>query len=145
MQENVKVFTPEVLVEVFGDVKVKGDFQYKIQHDSLSTHELSALAKINEDYAMNFQVKRSGKGLVIFDTSISQQYPKGRLHETVRDFFELTLPEEARIFAFENTAKIKLDRPAKNLFEAILESFYIADTPQGANYWQDIILENTIR
>lgn len=146
MQENVKVFTPEVLVEVFGNVEVKGDFNYKLRHDSLSTRELSALSKINEDYGMNFQVRRSGKGLVIFDTSIPKDnIPKGRLHETVRDFFELVLPQEARIFAFENTSKIKLDRPAKNLFEAIMDSFYISDTPQGANYWQDIIVEHAIR
>lgn len=50
MQENVKVFTPEVLVEVFGDVKVKGDFTYKLQVPHVNSSELAELTKINEEY-----------------------------------------------------------------------------------------------
>lgn len=90
---------------------------------------------------MNFHVKRSAKGLVVFSPSIKPDVNPPGQHKTVRDFFELALPAEARIAAFENTAKIKLDRPACNLYQAIMESFYIADSPQGANYWQDVILE----
>lgn len=147
MQNNVKVFTPEALVAIFGHVKVKGDFTYKLQVPHINSREMAELAKLNEDYGMNFHVKRSGKGLVVYSPSIPDNtiYPAGKRHETVRDFYELVLPDEARVFAFENTAKIKLDRDAKNLFEAIMDSFYISDSPQGANYWQDIILQYAIR
>lgn len=145
MQENVKVFTPEVLVEVFGNVRVKGDFTYKLQVDHINSRELSQLAKINEDYGMNFHVRRSGKGLIVFSPAIkndksevTQQFPR----VTVRDYFELDLNQDARIAAFENTAKIKLDNPTKNLGDAILQSFYISETPQGACYWQDIICDS---
>lgn len=70
MQENVKVFTPEVLVASFGDVKVKGDFSYKLKVDHINSRELAELAKINDDYGMNFHIKRSGNGLTIFSPMI---------------------------------------------------------------------------
>lgn len=71
MQDNVKVFTPEVLVDIFGHIKVKGDFTYKLRIDHISSRELSALAKVNEDYGMNFHVRRSGNGLVVYIPSIN--------------------------------------------------------------------------
>lgn len=72
---------------------------------------------------------------------ITQNAPNQRPHPCVRDFYE-NLPQDARIAAFNNTAKSKWDRPARDLKQAILESFYINDSPEGANYWQDVILEN---
>jgi len=146
MQENVKVFTPEVLVDIFGEIKPKGDFTYKLRIDGISSRELKELAQVNVDYGMDFNIKRSGKGLVVFSQSIDdrrivvQNAPTKQLF--VRDFYE-NLPQEARIAAFNNTAKNKWDRPADDLKQAILESFYINDSPEGANYWQDVILENS--
>lgn len=70
MQLNVKVFTPEVLVEIFGDIKVKGDFTYKLRVDHINSRELSQLAKVNEEYGMNFHIMRSGKGLSVFSPFI---------------------------------------------------------------------------
>lgn len=63
--------------------------------------------------------------------------------KTVRYFYEMKLSQEARMYAFENTSKIKLENPASSLQDAILQSFYIGDTPQGAVYWQDVILDNS--
>lgn len=140
MQENVKVFTPEVLVEIFGDVKVKGDFTYKLRLDHINSRELAELANVNREYGMNFHVRRSGKGLIVYRPSINtiSDEPKFR-HKTVRDYYELVLSQDERIAAFDNTSKSKLDLHTSNIAQAILQSFYIADSPQGANYWQDII------
>jgi len=145
MQENVKVFTPEVLVDIFGEIKPKGDFTYKLRVDGISSRELRELAQVNIDYGMDFNIKRSGKGLVVFSQSIDdrrivvENAPTKQLF--VRDFYE-SLPQDARIAAFNNTAKVKWDYPANTLTEALTNSFYFSDTPEGANYWQDVILEN---
>lgn len=62
---------------------------------------------------------------------------------TIRDFFELDLPhQEARMAAFDNTSKTRLDLEVSSLSEAILQSFYISDTKQGAEYWQDIMVNS---
>lgn len=58
---------------------------------------------------------------------------------TVRDFFESDLPHDASMAAFDNTSHARLDLEVNNLQEAILQSFYISDTKQGAEYWQDIM------
>jgi hypothetical protein len=75
---------------------------------------------------------------------LESQLPKSvQIKRTIRDFFELDLPhQEARMAAFDNTSKTKLDLEVNSLQEAILQSFYISDTPQGAEYWQDILINN---
>jgi hypothetical protein len=77
MQTNVnayvepKVFTPEVLVDIFGHVTVKGDFSYKLRLDHINSRELKQLAVVNDEYGMNFHIRRSGKGLIVYSPSIS--------------------------------------------------------------------------
>ena len=66
MQENVKVFTPEVLVNIFGNVKVKGDFTYKLHVGHINSRELSELVNVNKEYGMDFHISRSGKGLIVY-------------------------------------------------------------------------------
>lgn len=74
---------------------------------------------------------------------IPQEGQTGNKKRTVRDFFELDLPhQEARMAAFENTSKARLDLEVNSLSEAILQSFYISDTKQGAEYWQDIMVNS---
>ena len=119
----------------------------------------------------NVQVKRSGKGLIILfiprvdegnyccemQEAIDKTWgfalsnesvanlPDGVLikkQPRVRDFYE-NLPQEARMKAFDNTAKTKWDMPVNSLEDAILRSFYINHSPEGTEYWQDVILENS--
>lgn len=148
MQTDARVFTPELLVEIFPELTVKvvnGEFKrYNLHTDSIDHIQLLKLAKVQVESNVNLIVRRYDKGLTISFTpkEIIPIEPKGR-HETIRDFFELVLPQDARMAAFDNTSKVRLDYPAKNLADAILQSFYISDTPQGAEYWQDIILENS--
>lgn len=71
-------------------------------------------------------------------STIQNALPKTR---TVRDFYELDLPQEARMKAFDNTPKTKLDRYVENLQQAIFNSFDISQTPDDAKYWQDVILQ----
>lgn len=119
----------------------------------------------------NVQIKRSGKGLIvlfiprqdegIYSNEITEAISKTwgyalsdeelqtsaggvvtKERPMVRDFYE-HLPQEARIRAFDNTAKTKWDMPVNSLEEAILRSFYINHSPEGTEYWQDIILEHS--
>lgn len=71
-------------------------------------------------------------------STIQNALPKVR---TVRDFYELDLPQEARMKAFDNTPKTKLDRYVENLQQAIFNSFDISQTPEDSKYWQDVILQ----
>lgn len=148
MQTDVKVFTPELLTEIFPGLKVKlvenESVRYNLHTDSIDHVQLLKLAKIQVESNVNLVIRRYNKGLTITFTEkeCSIIEPQGR-HETIRDFFELVLPKDARIAAFDNTSKIRLDYPAKNLADAILQSFYISETPQGAEYWQDVILKHS--
>lgn len=147
MQTDAKVFTPELLIEIFPDLTVKvanGEFKrYNLHTDSIDHIQLLKLAKVQVESNVNLIVRRYDKGLTITFTEKESSIEPRFTMKTIRDFFELVLPQDARMAAFDNTSKVRLDYPAKNLADAILQSFYISDTPQGAEYWQDVILENS--
>lgn len=148
MQTDVKVFTPELLVEIFPELTVKvvdGEFKrYNLHTDSIDHIQLLKLAKVQVESNVNLIIRRYDKGLTIkFTEKENAKIDHHGRYETIRDYFELALPQDARIAAFDNTSKVRLDYPAKSLSHAILQSFYISDSPQGAEYWQDIILENS--
>lgn len=141
MQSNVnaeKVF--KSLIEDFGAEKVKmlDNNIVKLKIVYLGYMDYDNIAKLNP--ITSVEAKRSDKGIIfLFTPKIEPcSEPKFTLN-TVRDYYELMLPQEARMAAFDNTSKSKLDLPTSNIAQAILQSFYIGDSPQGANYWQDII------
>jgi len=155
MQENVNaVCTNDFAVQNFGaeNVSVLPDGVIRCFTKEMGNGDVLTVS--NSLQWSDVLIKRSDKGLVIFfspkpdskglDSSYYDADPddiQAKKIPMVRDFFE-ALPQEARIAAFDNTAKSKWKNPARDLEEAILTSFYISDSPQGANYWQDVILEN---
>lgn len=133
MQENVKVFTPEVLVEIFGEIKVKGDFSYKLRIDHISNRELRDLAKVNEDYGMSFSIRRSGKGLIIYNSR-----PSLTKRMTIRGVFETRLSDEERFAAFNNTPKYKWDSDVESDHQALDVAFDFKTSPEGYDYWNKV-------
>lgn len=156
MQDNVNaICVRDYMIERFGSgyVQVLLDGIIRIDTNSLVNQEIFSICSMLQ-YA-DVYVKRSNKGLVIlFNPKQDIHQPMGISHysddeivgfvnqRTVRDFYEIDLPQEARMKAFDNTSKNKLDVQVGSLEQAILRSFYINHSPEGTEYWQDVILEN---
>lgn len=164
MQDNVNaVNVLNSIVKNFGDEKVSTCVggAIKLQVKFLASGDILNISNMLQ--WSDIQVKRSGVGiLVLFIPKLnSGHYPqetldamnliKGDIEEeeaisfsSVRDFYE-KLPYEVSMKAFDNTSKNKLDMQVPSLNEAILRSFYINHSPEGTEYWQDIILENSTK
>lgn len=158
MQENVNaICVRDYMIERFGSdhVQVLEDGVVRVDTNSLANQDIFSVCNMLQ-YSDAY-VKRSNKGLVVlFNPKQYVHYPMDISHysddesagkagnqRTVRDFYELDLPQEARMKAFDNTSKNKLDVQVGSLEQAILRSFYINHSPEGTEYWQDVILENS--
>lgn len=59
--------------------------------------------------------------------------------KTFRDIFELELPDDARLKAFQNTPKYKWDYEANNsIYKSLEEAFDWDKSPEGRKYWEEV-------
>lgn len=154
MQENVNaICVMDYAVQNFGSENISTSLDGVIRCSIKAMSSGDIVTVSNMLRWADVGIKRSDKGLLVLvkpkvvESGLDHSYledeqPLTKKQLTVRDFFE-NLPQDIRINAFDNTAKSKWHNPVNSLEEAILTSFYISDSPQGANYWQDIILENS--
>lgn len=123
----------------------------KISVKGMANDDISCLSRMLQ--WSDVYVKRSDKGLIILlnprqqgatplDPAHYEDEPAlPKKQPRVLDFYE-ALPQEARMAAFDNTAKTKWTMPVNSLEEAIMRSFYIDRSPEGAEYWQNVMLNN---
>lgn len=161
MQDNVNAANVlDSLMHNFGDEQIStcDSGIIKLQVKGLRNGDIMSISNMLQ--WSDVQVKRSDKGiLVIFiprpcQVGYSQEVLSALdsiIGDTetikqmrVRDFYE-SLPQEIRMKAFDNTSKNKWDMSVSSLEEAILRSFYINHSPEGTEYWQDVILENSTK
>lgn len=159
MQENVNaVNVLNSIVQNFGDERVStcdGGI-IKLSVKSLGNGDILNISNMLQ--WADVQMKRSDKGILVLfipkihsggysqeildalDATNNNDNYKGPVN-TVRDYYE-RLPQDVRMKAFDNTSKNKWMMPVDSLEQAILRSFYINNSPEGTEYWQDVIVEN---
>lgn len=113
----------------------------------------------------DIQIRRSGKGIIVLfipkqdenprtielEDAINKTWhaaendlwaetkPLNKYVGTIRHYFEMCLSDGERQNAFDNTPKYKWDSPAKDAYEALDIAFDFATSPQGYDYWNEII------